>query len=383
MRQLLRNRSSRIWTWAVATIIATAGAASAQRAPAAAREPRTHTVILVVTDGLRWQEVFGGADSALLFGEPRLVGGDTAGARRRYWRATANERRKALLPFLWGPLARGGQLFGNVAAGSRVLVTNRLNFSYPGYQEMLAGFPDSAIDRNEFGPNPNPTVFEWLNEQPQLRGKVAAFATWDVFADIFARERSGLFVHAGWEPPYAAPRGSVDSLLNRLYATTHRGWENNAWDSFMHAVAIRHLAAQRPRVLFVGYGETDEWAHAGRYDRYLRAAQTVDGFIAELWAAVQSHRDLRDHTTLLITTDHGRGRTVQDWTNHGREVAGAEEMWLAVIGPDTRALGERRDAAPVLQSQIAATVAELLGFDYRIAVPRAAPAVADVVRRQP
>ena len=371
---------SRLVGVAAALVVATASA-SAQRAPSSAREPRTHTVILVVTDGMRWQEIFGGADSALLFGDARLVGGDTAGARRRYWRATAAERRRTLLPFLWGPVARGGQLFGNLSAGSRVLVTNRLNFSYPGYQEMLAGFPDSTIDRNEFGPNPNVTVFEWLNAQPELRGKVAAFATWDVFADIFARERNGLFVRAGWEQPYDPPRNGLDSLLDRLYATTHRGWENNAWDSFMHAVALRHLAAQRPRVLFVGYGETDEWAHAGRYDRYLRAAQTVDGFLAELWAAVQADKELRDHTTLLITTDHGRGRTPQDWSNHGKDVPGAEEMWLAVIGPDTRGLGERTDAAPVLQSQVAATIAELLGFDYRIAVPRAAPAVADVVRR--
>jgi hypothetical protein len=357
-----------------------AAASPAQDVTRTATNPRTRNVIVVVTDGMRWQDVFGGADSAILFGDPRAVGGDTVRSRRDYWRGSARERREALLPFLWGTVAKRGQIFGDLAADSRVLVTNQLNFSYPGYHEMLAGYPDPRIDRNEFGPNPNVTVFEWLNRDSAMRGRTAAFATWDVFADIFARERSGVFVRAGWEPPYQPPRAADDSLLNRLYATTHREWHNNAWDALMHAAAMKYLRTARPRLLFIGYGETDEWAHSGRYDRYLDAAHRVDGFLAELWSAVQSHRDYRDRTTLIVTTDHGRGRTPQDWRNHGRDVVGAEEMWLAVIGPDTRGLGARDNAAPVTQAQIAATIAALLGYDYRQEVPRAAPAIADVIR---
>jgi hypothetical protein len=340
----------------------------------------TRNVVLVVTDGVRWQEVFGGADSLLLFGDPRRVGGDTAGMRRDFWRPSSSERRAALLPFLWGTIGRRGQLFGNFNAGSRVLVTNRLNFSYPGYNEMLAGFADTLIDSNEFGTNPNVTVLEWLNQREEYRGKVAAFATWDVFDDIFARERSGIAMHTGWARPYPTPRDAHDSLMNRLYATTHREWGNNAWDAFMHAVMLRHLSAEKPRVLFVGYGETDEWAHAGRYDRYLRSARRVDAFLAELWTFFQSHPDYRGQTTMIVTTDHGRGRTPQDWSNHGADVAGAEEMWLAIIGPDTPALGERTSVLPVIQSQIASTLAAFLGFDYRGEMRRPAPAIADVVR---
>jgi len=338
---------------------------------AAQTERRTQNVILVVTDGLRWQEVFGGADTALIFGEPRLVGGDTVGTRRKFWRATATERRDAMMPFFWGTIARQGQVFGNRALGGTADVTNGLKFSYPGYNEMLAGFADPRIDKNDYGVNPNATVFEWLNKQPGFTGRVAAFATWDVFADIFARQRSGVFVHAGWEQPYPAPRNAADSLLNRMYATTFRMWDNNAWDSFTQAVAMRYLREHRPRVVFIGYGETDEWAHAGRYDRYLNAARTVDGYLSEIWSAVQAHPEYRGRTSLIVTTDHGRGRTVRDWTNHGKDVVGAEEMWIAVIGPDTPALGETKNATAT-QSQIAATVAALLGLDYRLATPAAA-----------
>lgn len=352
-------------------------------APAPATDPPrldTRNVVLVVTDGLRWQEVFGGADSLLLFGDPARTGGDTSEIRRDFWRPSAGERRAALLPFMWGTIGRRGQLFGNLNVGSRVLVTNRLNFSYSGYNEMLAGFVDSLIDSNEFGTNPNVTVFEWLNQREEYRGTVAAFATWDVFDDIFARERSGIVMHTGWMRPYPAPRDAHDSILNRLYATTHREWRNNAWDGFMHAVMLRHLRVEHPRVMFVGYGETDEWAHQGRYDRYLRSARRVDAFLAELWSFFQSHPDYRGQTTMIVTTDHGRGRTVEDWTNHGADVPGAEEMWLGIIGPDTPALGERAGVRPVIQSQIASTLAAFLGIDYRGEMRRPAPAIADVVR---
>jgi hypothetical protein len=362
--------------WAAFAMASPPALASAQQRPV-----RSRNVILVVTDGLRWQEVFSGADSALLFGEPRVLGGDTTRIRNRFWRPGAKERRETLLPFLWGTVARQGQIFGNRGLGSSAMVTNGLKFSYPGYNEMILGYPDPRIDKNDYGPNPNVTVFEWLNRQPDLKGRVAAIATWDAFADIFARKTSGVYVHAGWEPPYAEPRSEADSMLNKLYATMFQQWSNNAYDALTHMVTLRHVQRSAPRVLFVGYGETDEWAHAGRYDRTLNSALQVDTYLAELWATFQSHPEYRGRTTMIVTTDHGRGRTTRNWTDHGKNVDGAEEMWLAVIGPDTPPLGERQNTS-VTQAQIAATMAALLGYDYRRVTPQAAAVIADVVKPQ-
>src|SRR4051812_12080667 len=73
---------------------------------------KTENILFVMLDGLRWQEVFTGADEALLNKERGGVA-DVPGLRKQFWRATPQERRAALLPFLWGTLARDGQLFGN------------------------------------------------------------------------------------------------------------------------------------------------------------------------------------------------------------------------------------------------------------------------------
>lgn len=347
--------------------------------PVAAQERATENVVLIVTDGFRWQELFRGADTTLINEEYGHVE-DTAALRRDFVLGSPAANRRALLPFLWDSIARNGQLFGNRDLGSSAQVTNGLKFSYPGYNEMLTGSADPRIDRNSYGPNPNVTVFEWLGHQPGFEGKVAAFGSWDAFAEIFNRERAGIHVHAAWEAPFPDAATPTSRMLNQLYATTTRIWDGMTFDAYLQAVVVEYLSRNQPRVLYLGFGETDEWAHEGRYDLYLRAAHQVDQFIADLWRTLQGMPGYAGKTTFIITTDHGRGSGLEKWRDHGREVDGAEYVWIAVLGPDTGPRGERRDTALVTQAQVAATVAALLGFDWPAASPGAAGAMADVIR---
>ncbi len=338
---------------------------AAQAAPARMRS--TH-VILVITDGLRWQELFGGADESLMGRTGRVA--DTATLRKAYWRETAESRRSALLPFVWTTMASRGQIFGDSTAGSRAVVTNGLKFSYPGYSETFTGHVDRRIDSNGHGPNENRTVFEWLNAQPSLTGRVAAFATWNAFRRIINTERSRVPVYDGWDRAIAPTGTARAATLQAMMAINTRLWPDNTWDAFTHLSTLDYIAVRKPRVLFIGYGETDEWAHAGRYDLYLQSAHQVDAYLGELWQRAQADPLTRDKTTLIVTTDHGRGVGAK-WTDHGENVDGAERIWMAVMGPDVPPLGVRRDR-PATQSQVAATIAAALGLDWTRAEPRAA-----------
>jgi len=120
-------------------------------------------------------------------------------------------------------------------------------------------------------------------------------------------------------------------------------------------------------VLFLGLGETDDWAHEKRYDRYLDAAHRADQYLKTLWNAVQSMPQYRNKTALLFATDHGRGENSR-WTTHGEKVPEAKNVWLIAIGPDTPATGEQRNTV-VAQNQIAATIATLLDQDFVSAFP--------------
>ena len=354
--------------------------AHAQSQPAALR---TRNVVLIVSDGLRWQEVFTGADASLMNEKNGGLWESEQSLRRKYWRDTPEERRKALFPFLWTMVAARGQIFGNQTKGSIARVTNGMAFSYPGYNEMLTGWPDPRINSNEFGPNPNRSVFEWLNGDPELRGRVRVYATWATFKDIFNVQRSHLPLQVGWDPPYpGSPLTKEQQLLDRLYDSLTRLDDEDVYDALLQASLLDSLRKNAPRVVFVGYGETDNWAHAGRYDLVLESAHLFDRFVAELWEGLQQLPAYRDQTTFIITTDHGRGSGPVQWKEHGIEQPGSENIWLAVMGPDTAALGERAHVAPITQAQIAATVAALLGKDYRAAVPGAAPPIDAVLGRR-
>jgi hypothetical protein len=344
---------------------------------------RTRNVVLIVSDGLRWQEVFTGADATLLNERYGGIWDKEADLKKEFWRDDPNARRKALLPFLWTTVATQGQIFGNQNKGSSARVTNGLAFSYPGYNEMTTGHPDPRINSNEFGPNPNISVFEWMNGLAEFHGRVAVYATWVTFRDIFNVARSKLPLVVGWDPPYSAPLMPRQALLNRLYATTTKLDDEDVYDAFLQVPLIESFEHSQPRVMFVGYGETDNWAHQGRYDLVLHSAHAFDQFVQELWNTMQALPGYKDQTTFIITTDHGRGGGLTEWKEHGVEERGSENIWIAVLGPDTAALGERTNTPELHQAQIAATVAALLGQDYRKAVPLAAPAIAEVLGRKP
>ena len=321
-------------------------------------------VILVMTDGFRWQEVFDGADPTLL----AEAGADVRGA---FIRDRPSERRAALMPFVWETMALHGQIFGDGRAGSEARLTNGFKFSYPGYNETLTGHADPRVDSNDHASNENRTVFEWLNTQPPMVGRVAAFATWKVFGRILNTARSHLPLFDGSEPHER--NGAQPPLYRQIMATIVDRIRGSVRDRLTHRAADDYRRAANPRVTFIGYGETDRWAHADRYDRYLQSAHQVDEYLAELWASVQANPATRDSTTLIVTTDHGRGAG-RRWTDHGADVEGAERIWIAVMGPGIPALGVRQ-GVPTTQAQVAATVAAAVGFDWTTVEPRAAPAL--------
>jgi hypothetical protein len=327
-------------------------------------------VFVVTMDGMRWEEVFGGSIAELVNKESGGVA-DVKETERRFGAPTPSARRERVMPFFWSVIARQGQVFGDPAAGSTARVTNGLRFSYPGYNELLAGFADPRIDSNDPVANPNVTVLEWLNRKPAFAGKVAAFASWELLPWIVNASRSGVFCN-GDGPPVSEPATDRDHLLNEFAADLPPYWGQTRFDAPTGLGALEYLRARRPRVLYVMLGETDEWAHGRRYDLYLDAAARTDRFIRRLWEAAQAMPEYANRTALVVTTDHGRGNTGKDWTSHGREVPASDRIWIGVMGPSVPPLGGRANTT-VTQAQVAATIAALLGEDYAREQPKAAP----------
>jgi arylsulfatase A-like enzyme len=173
-------------------------------------------------------------------------------------------------------------------------------------------------------------------------------------------------------PEYSTPE--IDYLVD-LRKQVMQLWEESSNDILTFRIAMAYLKKNRPRVMWLGLAQSDDWAHARRYDLVLDYLHLIDGQLAELWNTLQSMEAYRGKTTLIVTVDHGRGRTPADWAEHDAGIQGSQDIWVAIIGPDMPARGEATNVADVTQSDIAATMLQQLGLDWKAFNPKAGPPI--------
>jgi hypothetical protein len=350
---------------------------------ALADQRETKHIILFTSDGVRWQDLFTGIDPLLMNEKAAGMGPASADLRTRLWKATAEERRSALMPFFWNTLVPRGVLLGNVNRGCSMQVSNRYRVSYPGYSEILTGrAQDDAIKGNDPIRNPTPSLFEFLKKRSKLTAdQVAVFASWNVFHFIAESRPGDIFINAGYEAcPLPANNAKV-ALLNRLQMEARFLDRTSRHDAFTFGLAMEYLAAVQPEHMFIAFDETDDWAHGKRYDQVIESLQYFDQALKTLWGFLESSPKYRGRTTLVVTADHGRGSTLSDWSDHGPKVPGDEQIWAAFIGPDTPAGGELSNRPVRYQRDIAPTILELLGIETGAYAGIEGVAIPEAIRR--
>lgn len=339
---------------------------------AAAQNTKTKNVVLISIDGYRWQEIFKGADSALLKNK-KYRKQDSAAVFQKFWGETTIERRNKLMPFFWNVIAEKGQLYGNRELGNLVNVKNKYWFSYPGRSETITGYYDENINSNSYPNNPNENILDFLNKQKGYENKVVTFAGWEPVAKIVNRDRNHITLINPFENVKGKQLTEAQQLANEIqhYIPNYFG-TSVRWDVGTYAIAKTYIKANHPKFTYIDFVDPDDLGHAGQYDYYLDAGNYLDAMIGSLWNAMQEDPFYKDNTTFIICPDHGRGLGEQ-WTGHGSSAKHSNETWLAVLGPDTPAKGEMKDSAQIYQDQIAQTIANLLGFEFKANHPVAAP----------
>ncbi|MBY0565059.1 MAG: alkaline phosphatase family protein [Hyphomonadaceae bacterium] len=328
----------------IALLVVMLAWAAPVRADVAEREPRY--LILVTIDGFRWEELFRGAD-------PDLVADDRY--RARY--VDVADRAAALTPFLRS-FEQAGVLIGNRDQGSCARVSNDYWFSYPGYAEMLAGRPNPRVRYNAAVPNDDITVLERL----QRHGlSVGVFAEWDVMGAILNVKRSAISVVVPPDPDAPHDPQVIE--------------------------ATRSVLNDPPRVLYLALGDTDNRAHEGQYEAYLAAASEADTFLREVWDAYQTNPRTAGRTTMIVTSDHGRGAAEDNrWTGHGsgrwRRIIvpglrheGSDAIFIAARGPDIVGTASHTMETCATLAQVAATMLRSVHLHDELAQPDMAPAL--------
>jgi len=335
------------------------------------QQPQCENIFIITTDGFRWQEIFSGADPSISFNSDFVK--DTAMLRYMYWANTAEERRKKLMPFLWNYIAAKGQLWGNRNYDNNVSVANPYHISYAGYNELLTGYADPALITNKPKQNRNSNLLSYLNSLPKYRNSVALFGSWKLFSYIVNGSKDKIPLNCGYEAATGDSLSIAERTVNYLEQTSEDNELPTRSDLLTFTLATEYIRKKHPHIVYIGFGETDEYAHHGQYDNYLGQANQFDRFLAQLWALIQQDDFYKNKTTLFITTDHGRGRKPGKWTTHGPFIGGSDETWMVQLGPNIPSSGEVKERADHTTEQFAQTIAGYLGEVFTATHPVAEP----------
>ncbi|MFV0146673.1 hypothetical protein OBK08_01595 [Empedobacter falsenii] len=245
---------------------------------------------------------------------------------------------------------------------NHVNLTNKPLWSYPGYNEIITGKPDDInIINNDDILNPNVSIFEYVNNIPTYNQKVMVVGSWKMFTYIFNQNRSKLLINSGYQHSFNPKPTGKELYLNKLQDLTPKLWQNTRYDIFTHEYALEAMKNQKPHLLFIGYGEPDDFGHDKDYDHYLNAINRNDKMIEEIWNYVQSDSYYKDQTTILVTTDHGRG-DFYEWVDYSKHVKGSSNSFIMLLGPSIKK--ENFTKKDYYSTQIAQTIADLLEIKW-------------------
>jgi hypothetical protein len=280
-------------------------------------EAREGNVVLLTLDGVRWQDFF-------------------------------REGADAVFPTFWAKYSGAATIFGDPKTGERFEATNPPLLSLPAYQEMMTGH-EVPCGSNQCGRVDAETLIDGL-VTAGLGEQLGVVASWSKIAYATSSQEYP-FVDAGFHPG--------DATTPWYFAR----FDKSTWARAMSAVE------KRPRFLWISLNDADEWAHRGSKDNYQNTLRRYDRWFDELVTRVRALEGYGEHTTIIVTTDHGRGEG-DDWTSHDSSHPASQRAFAFALGPGTGQPRERRDAG---HRALRPTIEALLGLRSAAPLPGVVP----------
>jgi hypothetical protein len=324
----------------------------------AVRELGARTVVLVAIDGVRWQDVFEGVDPVL--------------ADRAGFQPAERVDAAHLVPSLHRLMTVDGAAVGAPDTKMPMRAAGPNFISLPGYMEMLTGRTDSGCTSNTCGDVPFATI---ADDVAKAGGVSAVIASWPGIMQAAATNKAHVLMSIGRHGGENRSVFEDDPALEALLRTAETAGPEPGEDDFRRDretgdIACAYLGLRRPNFLFVGLGETDEYAHHDDYRGYLKALHDADTMVGKLSAVVE-RLDADGHpSTLMVTTDHGRAT---GFSAHGGDHPESARVWLVAAGAGIGARGHAASDSPRRLSDVSQTIRRILGL------PRASGGAAGAV----
>lgn len=320
----------------------------------ASAAPGNGNVILITVDGVRYHEIFEGVHKA----------------------KKANEKEGTpIIPQVTKIVKNSGFFFGDRRAGaesSTMRVSTLSGVSQPGYRAILTGDFEKQCLTNSCGNIDRETIFDRLINDGFTTRETAAFASWRTIDKVLESSRGRIVKSVAFDDiqgltdAEAAPFRAVQAKANQDVPT---GWKNSRWDKYTFQMGMEYLKTFRPRFMYMMWVEPDENAHNNNYKGYVSSLRDFDSRMVELIDQLKTMGAYGENTSVVVTTDHGRGVLGPLWTIHGAWPE-SKRTWAIVIPSERlrRAYNIKRDdraSSSFRQVDIRPTVETLLGLQPR------------------
>ena len=320
--------------------------AAAVTPPLAVVKPKADgRIVLVTLDGVRAEDVFGGADPSLRPGSK--VDGLTTP--------------EAVMPRTHYLVKTRGVALGAERAGCGLVRTaSGANVSLPGYLEIFTGKKTRCRDNNC-----DRTKLRTVLDEAAGAGlsPVASIGSWEILDRAVSNGSASVFVADG-TLRWPGSRPIANDALERLVAAGERadaypGHGRYRPDANTSAIALEYLRTAAPAVLHVGFGDADEYGHRNDYPAYLSAIRDADAFIGKVADTLDGMGELGARTTVIVTTDHGRNR---DFQHHGAFSLTSARTFVMAFGSRVATRGVACPSRDITLADVAPTMRVLMGL---------------------
>lgn len=327
-------------------------------------------------------------------------------------RAETIEAVSTYAPYLVNTLAKRGMLVPDVriadiagmdtshAEGTLNILTGR----YAAWRDAGSKFLIPKIEPT------SPTLFEYLrktfviaphealliNGEDRPQEEYFSFARHRQFGGDFRAEVLSLYRYKRWLYQRLLHEGTADPKLldaigkklakiekhelpgrtplhNRRLDQFWAGWRkdyrddgtvNPRGDRLLTELALRAMRELQPRLMMINYQDPD-YVHWGNASHYTRAITVIDQGLRQLVETADRLDHYAGRTVFVIVPDCGRDANPLMGVpfQHHFNTKSAHEIWTLIVGP--RIVKNRVLDKTIDQSQIAATVGAVMGFNTR------------------
>ena len=306
-------------------------------------------VIVIALDGVRWQDFFD-------LSEGRLRPDDGKASPFHQYGKKVSE---------------AGIAFGNQNLGSSARMTLSGFFSrrksLPSYQAILSGFAQPCPD-NDCSRISVETLPQSLVRRLALPAeKVAVISSWPGLSRAAAADPAGIHLDTGEKRVGENGRDEFSTRSDEITAQ----------------VALEHLETHSPVFLFVVFDAADHAAHQGDLPGYIEELRNLDDIIMQFFEKIHE-MGIEERTTIIVTTDHGRGSWGPFWKFHD-VIYNAQDIFIAATGPGTVDLPTPPRASRIIyHADLRPTIETLLGLEPTACIhPTCGQAITELIAIKP